>query len=645
MPYLGASLSLLAVALSAPVQAQDAKPFQDVPQSHWAYEAVNDLQSKGIIIGYPDGYFRGKRTLTRYEFAVALKRALDKIPTSAGPAGPAGPAGEQGPAGPPGVTPEELANFRRLADEFRNELQQLGANVKDISNRLDALAKDVADIKDYLARQPKFSGDFFGGFRSDRSRDGFLDYSGAGRAANPSHFENVNALHDFHLNVAANLPGGVKFNGDATFSNYLTYRNSGTPGGGFLGGQSNAARSGNQGAEQVNLYHAELGIPIGGFGSGTVLTVGRFKNSITPLTYYRPDTDAYFDLPWYDDGNYIEDGFKLESRFGSARTLLFAGSYQTTTSSSVPTSTINSPLVGAVYGFNGDLLNGNPRKPFGLVPSRGQIAATQSAGLHVGVPIARIGELGVTLVDFTGNATGTGFAAGVPFNNVVLYGANFRLNQIGHFTFNAEGAKTVTQNGISNTDGNYNEDNNAFTLNAGYKSGPLGVEAGYQYIDPRFAAPGYWNKIGNWYNPTNVQGPFARVNYNFNHALVGFLGGDYYAGARNRANWSTGSSVARGTAGVKYTINRLVTLGGQYEGVFYDYTAGLVSGNLGGGRSKPVEQYITINAGLNLASNTVLKLAYQIISDNGGNLGGGVSQSGLNYSNASVFTTQLAVHF
>ena len=80
--------------------AQDAKLFQDVPQSHWAYEAVSDLQTKGILLGYPDGYFRGKRPLTRYEFAVALERALKNLPP--GTPGPAGPAGATGPAGPQG---------------------------------------------------------------------------------------------------------------------------------------------------------------------------------------------------------------------------------------------------------------------------------------------------------------------------------------------------------------------------------------------------------------------------------------------------------------------------------------------------------------------------------------------------------------
>ncbi len=94
LPFLGASLSVLAISMAAPSQAQNAKLFQDVPQSHWAYDAVTDLQNRGILLGYPDGYFRGKRPLTRYEFAVALQRALAKVqgPGAVPPAPPAPPA-------------------------------------------------------------------------------------------------------------------------------------------------------------------------------------------------------------------------------------------------------------------------------------------------------------------------------------------------------------------------------------------------------------------------------------------------------------------------------------------------------------------------------------------------------------------------
>ena len=50
--------------------------FPDVPENHWAYMMVQDLAYKGIVVGYPDGNYQGSRTLTRYEFAVALDRAI-----------------------------------------------------------------------------------------------------------------------------------------------------------------------------------------------------------------------------------------------------------------------------------------------------------------------------------------------------------------------------------------------------------------------------------------------------------------------------------------------------------------------------------------------------------------------------------------
>lgn len=652
LPLLGASLSVLAISMAAPSQAQDnSKLFQDVPQSHWAYEAVSDLQSKGILLGYPDGYFRGKRPLTRYEFAVAIERLLKNLPnppSTPGPAGQQGPPGDVGPIGPAGVTPEELLRFRQLADEFRSELAAIGANIKDINSRLDALSRDVADIQDQLRRMIKFSGDAFVGFRSNRSRTAFFDYSGAANGPNPDHFENVNALHDFHLIAKANLAGGVKFTGDLFASNYLNYRDSlglslGGPNG-FTGGANGPGLN-----EEVGLYQAQLDVPIGGFGSNTVLSVGRYKNQVTPLTYYRPDTDAYFDLPWYDDGNFISDGFKLESKFGSAKTSIFAGSYNNTGSTNG--TQLNAPLVGANYSPISRIGN---IKPTGLNLYPEQARAGESAGIHIGIPLFRFGEIGVTAIDF-GNV-GSNLPALGNFNNVVVYGANVKLNSFGRFSVQGEAAKSVTQNGFSGHSdaANTNDDNFAFLGNVGYNTGPITAIVGYQYIDPRFAAPGYWNKIGNDYNPTNISGPYARITYNFNSALTGFIGGDYYNGARNRpflAGFTPGSNIARATGGVKYNINKTINVSATYEGVQYDLSSAVAFNQLTGAahRAKPIEQYLTFGAGLNLASNTVLKVAYQILNqqDNGTGFGNVTADGGAigHDANATVFTTQLAVHF
>lgn len=50
--------------------------FPDVPKGHWAYDFVKDLSDKGYLVGYPDGTFKGDKSMTRYEFATAVYRAL-----------------------------------------------------------------------------------------------------------------------------------------------------------------------------------------------------------------------------------------------------------------------------------------------------------------------------------------------------------------------------------------------------------------------------------------------------------------------------------------------------------------------------------------------------------------------------------------
>ena len=55
-----------------------SKDFPDVPENHWAYEAVSRLAGNGIIQGYEDGKYHGERTMTRYEMAEIIYKALSK---------------------------------------------------------------------------------------------------------------------------------------------------------------------------------------------------------------------------------------------------------------------------------------------------------------------------------------------------------------------------------------------------------------------------------------------------------------------------------------------------------------------------------------------------------------------------------------
>ena len=77
--------------------------FPDVPRNHWAYQYISQLAGNGILVGYPDGTFKGDVKMTRYEFATMLYRALQN-----------------------GAPIDE--NMKRAMDEFGPELQNIRLN-------------------------------------------------------------------------------------------------------------------------------------------------------------------------------------------------------------------------------------------------------------------------------------------------------------------------------------------------------------------------------------------------------------------------------------------------------------------------------------------------------------------------------------
>jgi hypothetical protein len=81
--------------------------FSDVNPKHWAYASMTALQAQGALQGYPAGYFRGRRILTRYEFALAIDRMQQ---------------------GPPIVDNRDKAMVDELAQEFHSALELLKEN-------------------------------------------------------------------------------------------------------------------------------------------------------------------------------------------------------------------------------------------------------------------------------------------------------------------------------------------------------------------------------------------------------------------------------------------------------------------------------------------------------------------------------------
>lgn len=131
---------MLTVALPA-----FAGPFTDVPTDHWAYDAIDKLQSEGFVEGYPDGTFRGNRSFTRYEMSMVVARIWDRLVAELD-------ALQLDTSGL--VTydelQDELALIYDLLDEFAAELDNLGVRVDDLESRMDSAEHRIANLESFL---------------------------------------------------------------------------------------------------------------------------------------------------------------------------------------------------------------------------------------------------------------------------------------------------------------------------------------------------------------------------------------------------------------------------------------------------------------------------------------------------------------
>ncbi len=64
------------IVLTRPAQAQVS--FYDVPSNYWATSFIQELSSRGIIKGFPDGSFRPNDPVTRAQFAAMVSQAFNQ---------------------------------------------------------------------------------------------------------------------------------------------------------------------------------------------------------------------------------------------------------------------------------------------------------------------------------------------------------------------------------------------------------------------------------------------------------------------------------------------------------------------------------------------------------------------------------------
>src|SRR5438105_1075758 len=130
------------MALAAASGIAQAQGPDDVPNDHWAYPAVQDLVSKGLVKGYPpDGRFRGKRVLTRYEMATVIQRVLARVDELLEK------KADKGATAADVVKPAQLEEIRRLVDEFKVELTVIRTDMQKVHDQIGELKTDVGNLK------------------------------------------------------------------------------------------------------------------------------------------------------------------------------------------------------------------------------------------------------------------------------------------------------------------------------------------------------------------------------------------------------------------------------------------------------------------------------------------------------------------
>lgn len=112
---------------SAP-QVTSVSQLSDVQPTDWAFQALQSLVERfGCIAGYPDGTFRGNRSLTRYEFAAGLNACVERINELLNA------------AVEDSLTENEFIALQRLQNEFAAELTLLRGQVSRLEERTEVL--------------------------------------------------------------------------------------------------------------------------------------------------------------------------------------------------------------------------------------------------------------------------------------------------------------------------------------------------------------------------------------------------------------------------------------------------------------------------------------------------------------------------
>lgn len=568
---LCAFATVLSAAIVTPAFAQSDN-FPDVPDNHWAYDALKNMKAAGVLVGYPDGLFRGSRPASRYELAVAINAAYTRLKAITdgldsqikaindklnGLASAAdlqnlrdALAALQNDVNAMKGWGEDIANLKRLADTFQKELQSLGVDVEAMKKDLGDLAMRVTNLE---KRKPavNISGDVNIWMGAGNSTDGHFGLDMQGRA-NGIEIPNNTAsakvgldrdivfLHEGAFTLSGTNETGPKWSGTIVVGNML-----GGPGTGDGFGTQSTGGAGvghaytgyAQGTEDVYLQNFSVifNTSIGGLAFNA--DIGRVGYKISPYIYQREDwTSPYFENDRWDNGKYYFDGGIIGFNIGGAKLDVFAGQTPgNTLAGNTGTSVQNTPLDPVVSGpVDGAFQNPNTR-----------FLSDRQLGGNLNIPLGKVGNVDLAYLWLNSDETDV---ATLNANRLSVFGGSANL----HF------GVLKLEGGWSGTDLQYNgsnllsNNNDAFYGKASLGSKNWGLWGGYREVQANYLAPGDWGRLGVLKNPTNIEGFQVGGHLDLSRSLTLKADGEFDKGVSNTFQNTTGFST--GTDISKYSV-------------------------------------------------------------------------------------------
>jgi len=264
-------------------QVTSVSQFSDVQPTDWAYQALSNLVTKyGCVAGYPNGTFKGKQAMTRYEAAALLNACLDRVT-------------------------EMTEELKRLLKEFEKEMAVLKAKVDGLEAKTEELAATQFSTTTKLKGQSVFwlGGTKYNGKNKGESPLGNIglgvginnnvDSYAAAVAANSAAITPGGALNNYStvtggttvVGKAGNLTKAATWTGDTAGFPY-----SGIPGGAPVALSSIFPRNSSislaglaGGASTATGNLAVTGLPSNGVSLGTPGFKNNFLANGAPLTY------------------------------------------------------------------------------------------------------------------------------------------------------------------------------------------------------------------------------------------------------------------------------------------------------------------------------------------------------------------------